>query len=113
MLKCLISQVTFESYLNFKYQPLSNISIVFNNNTKHSVLAKSLVVSNSLQPCELGPARLLCPWDSPDKNTGVICYSLLQGIFPIQRRETESPKSPTRAGGLFTTSVTWAAQECS
>ena len=38
MLKCLISQVTFESYLHFKYQPLSNISIVFNNNTKHSVL---------------------------------------------------------------------------
>ena len=29
-------------------------------------------------------ARLFCPWDSPGKNTGVGCYSLLQGIFPTQ-----------------------------
>ena len=29
----------------------------------------------------LGPARLLCPWDFPGKNTGVGCHSLLQGIF--------------------------------
>ena len=27
---------------------------------------------------------LLCPWDSPGKNTGVGCHFLLQGIFPIQ-----------------------------
>ena len=30
------------------------------------------------------PARLLCPWDSPGKNTGKGCRFLLQGIFPIQ-----------------------------
>ena len=42
--------------------------------------AKLLVVSDSLQPCGLEPARLLCPWDSPGKNTGVSCHSLLQGI---------------------------------
>ncbi|KAB0353935.1 hypothetical protein FD755_023370 [Muntiacus reevesi] len=30
------------------------------------------------------PARLLCPWDSPSKNTGVGSHSLLQGIFPTQ-----------------------------
>ena len=42
------------------------------------------VVSNSLQPHGLWPARLLCPWDSPDKNTGVDCHSLLQRIFLIQ-----------------------------
>ena len=28
--------------------------------------------------------RLLCPWDFPDKNTGVGCYFLLQGIFLTQ-----------------------------
>ena len=28
--------------------------------------------------------RLLSPWDSPDKNTGVGCHFLLQGIFPTQ-----------------------------
>ena len=27
------------------------------------------------------PARLLCPWDSPGKNTGVGCHFLLQGRF--------------------------------
>jgi len=32
----------------------------------------------------LPPARLLCPWDSPGKNTGVGCPFLLQGIFPTQ-----------------------------
>ena len=30
----------------------------------------------------LQPARLPCPWDSPDKNTGVGCHFLLQGEFP-------------------------------
>ena len=29
--------------------------------------------------------RLLCPWDSPGKNTGVGCHALLQGIFLTQR----------------------------
>ena len=29
-------------------------------------------------------ARLLCPWNSPGKNTGVGSHSLLQGIFPTQ-----------------------------
>ena len=28
--------------------------------------------------------RLLCPWDSPGKNTGVGCHFLLQGIFLTQ-----------------------------
>ena len=30
------------------------------------------------------PIRLLCPWDSPDKNTEVGCHALLLGIFPTQ-----------------------------
>ena len=33
----------------------------------------------------LQPARLLCPWNSPGKNSGVDCHSHLQGIFPTQR----------------------------
>ena len=42
-------------------------------------------MSNSLQPHELYPVRLLCPWDSPGKNMGERCHALLQGIFPTQR----------------------------
>ena len=42
------------------------------------------VVSSSLQPHGLQPARLLCLWDFPGKNTGVGCHFLLQGFFPTQ-----------------------------
>ena len=35
-------------------------------------------------PHELQPARLLCPWDFPGKDTGVDTHFLLQGIFPTQ-----------------------------
>ena len=42
-------------------------------------------MSDSLQHHGLWPARLLCPWDSPGKNTGVGCHFLPQGIFPTQR----------------------------
>ena len=41
-------------------------------------LARS-VMSDSLWPCGLWPTRLLCPWDSPGKDTGVSCHFLLQG----------------------------------
>ena len=43
-----------------------------------------LVMSSSLRPHGLQPARLLRPWNSPGKNTGVGCHSLLQGIFLTQ-----------------------------
>ena len=42
------------------------------------------VVSDSLWFYGLQPTRLLCPWDSPGKDTGVGCHFLLQGIFPTQ-----------------------------
>ena len=38
----------------------------------------SMCVSKSLQLCL---TLLLCPWNSPGKNTGVVCYALLQGIL--------------------------------
>ena len=42
------------------------------------------IMSYSLQPHVLQPARLLCPWDSPGKNTIVGCHFPLQGLFLIQ-----------------------------
>ena len=45
-----------------------------------------------LQLHGLQPARLLCPWDSPDKNPGVGCHFFLQGIFPFQRHHTRSTR---------------------
>ena len=41
-------------------------------------------MSDSSQPHGLYPARLLCPWGSPGKDTGVGCHALLQGIFLTQ-----------------------------
>ena len=42
------------------------------------------VMSSSLWSHGLQPTRLLCPWDSSGKSTGVGCHALLQGIFPTQ-----------------------------
>ena len=41
-------------------------------------------VSDSFRPHQLQRHRLLCPWNSPGKNTGVGCHSLLQGIVQTQ-----------------------------
>ena len=46
----------------------------------HSVAQSCLTV----QPQGLYPARLLCPWHPPGKNTGVGCHFLLQGLFLTQ-----------------------------
>ena len=60
------------------------------------------VTSDSLWPHGLCSTRLLCPWDSPGKSTGVGCHVLLQEIFPTQG---SNPVSHI-AGRFFTT---WAA----
>ena len=43
-------------------------------------------------------SRLLCPWNSPGKNTGVGSCSLLQGIFPTQG---SNPGPPHCRGVLY------------
>ena len=63
------------------------------------------VMPNSVQPHGLQPARLLCLWDSPDKNTGVDFHSIFQGIFLNPGME---PTSPAFVGRFFTR-VTWEA----
>ena len=40
--------------------------------------AKSLQLCPTLRPHRWQPTRLLCPWDSPGKNTVVGCHFLLQ-----------------------------------
>ena len=42
------------------------------------LLLSSSVVSDSMGPHRWQPTRLLHPWDSPGKNTGVGCHFLLQ-----------------------------------
>ena len=65
------------------------------------------VMPDSLQPHGLWPARLLCPWGSPGKNTGVGCHALLQGIFLTQGSDPPLLLSLALAVRFFITSVTW------
>ena len=44
----------------------------------------SIIQSDSAAPWTEA-TRLLCPWDSPGKNTGVGCHFQFQGIFPTQQ----------------------------
>ena len=44
------------------------------------LLLSRFSVSNSVRPQRWQPTRLHRPWDSPDKNTGVDCHFLLQGM---------------------------------
>ena len=43
------------------------------------------VTSDSLRPCGLQHTRLLHPWNSPGKNTGMGCHSLLHKHFLIEK----------------------------
>ena len=61
-------------------------------------------MSNSVQ--RYGLYQLLCPWDSPGKNTGVGCCALLQGIFLTRGLNPRLLSLPALAGGLLTTSAT-------
>ena len=54
----------------------------------------------------LWPTSLLCPWNSPGKNTGVDCH-LLQGIFLTQGLNPRLLTSPALQAGLYR----WATGE--
>ena len=41
-------------------------------------------MSDSVRPYELQPARLLCPWDSPGKNTEWVAMTSSRGSSPTQ-----------------------------
>ena len=58
---------------------LEKISILSSQRLPACVHVDS-VMSSSLQPHGLQPARFLCPWDFSSKNMAVGCHSLLQGI---------------------------------
>ena len=49
-------------------------------------------MSDCLQPRGLSLTRLLCPWDSPHKNTWVGCHALLQRILPTQGSNLDLPQ---------------------
>ena len=56
--------------------------------------AVASVVSDSVRPQRWQPARLLHPWDSPSKNTGVGCHFLLQCV-KVKSESEVAPKCLT------------------
>ena len=65
-------------------------------------------MSDCLWPHGLYSTRLLCPWDTPNKTTGVGCLPFPpQGDFPNLGIELKSLMSPAFAGGLLNTSTAW------
>ena len=66
------------------------------------LMLQALLCPSSLRPYGLQPARLLCPWDFPGKNTGEGNHLLLQGSSDSGIRPT-SLLSPALAGRFFTT----------
>ena len=79
-----ITEVFFFSLLFSYLQSLRRSILPLLHHCLVSRMCQSLIVSDSLRPRGLQPARLLYPWDSPGKNTGEGCHSLLQGIFLTQ-----------------------------
>ena len=65
-----------------------------------------MFVLSRVSHVQLDP-RLLCPWDSPGKNTGVGSHFLLQGISLTQGPNLCLLMSSALAGGFFTASTTW------
>ena len=66
---------------------ISIIPTGYFNSTCESESVSQSVVSHSLRPHGLQPARLLSPWDSAGKNTGVGSKN-----FPDLRIEPRSPR---------------------
>ena len=90
--------------------PGSSINGIFQARVLEWV-AIAFSMSNWVWPYGLHPARLLCLWDSPGKNTGVGCHALLQAILHIQGSNSCLLHLPVLVAGFFTTSTTWESQE--
>ena len=71
------------------------------------------VISDSVQPCGLQPARLLYLWVSPGKNIGVSSHALLQGIVPTQVWNLLLLCLLHGQAGSFSTGASWEAPAAS
>ena len=91
---CKVSDMT-EQLNDNKYEAIYRFKVCIRAQSVTSVM------SNSLRPFRLWPAKLLCPWDSPGKNTVVGCHALLQRIFPTQQQNCVFCDSCI-SGGFFT-----------
>jgi len=78
--------------------------------TTHACSVTSVVL-DSLRPHGLQPTRLLCPWNSPRKNTGVGCHGLLQGSPRTRLLPEHVSCVSCIADGFCTHWATWEAHQ--
>ena len=64
-------------------------------------------MSDSLKSHGLWPARLLCHWDSPGKNTELLPCPPFPGDLPHPGIEPMFLPFPALADRFFTTNTTW------
>ena len=109
---CEVFHIFFHNWKK-KYTYQCRVSFVFTSILLCMCMHKvTSVMSDSLWPYGLYPTRLLCPWDSLGKNTGVGCPALLQGIFPIQGSNPSLLCLLHWQAGSFTTGATWEDADC-
>ena len=87
-------------FSNFSATPVINVQC--NRGKQWHFFSRYLCASMCAKLLQLYPtlcnARVLYPWDSPGKNTGVGCHPLPQWIFPTQRWNRCA--APALAGSL-------------
>ena len=95
-LACILEEIFFQAgfYMIIHWSSgkqlfhLSQATSTTNFERKVNVKATQLCPI-SLQSHGWGPARLFCPWNSPGQNIEVGSRSLLQGIFPTQKSNSD------------------------
>ena len=84
----------YHSFLDTLFSSLKNVCVP-QRDTLLCMCARSLQLCPTLcDPHGLQPTKLLCPWDSPGKNTAVGCHALLQGFFPTQGLDPQHARFP-------------------
>ena len=97
----------WRSLLCFQQYIYGEVSCVSTSHSQASACSATFTRSVCvLRHSVVQPSRLLSPWDSPGKNTGVGCHFFLQGIFPTQGWNPHLLKPPPFAGGYFPASAT-------
>ena len=76
---CLLENI-FKIFLKCLMWPICCLKLYYLISAAAAAAAKSLQLCLTVRPHRQQPTRLLRPWESPGKNTGVGCLFLLQCI---------------------------------